>query len=48
MLFSVPRPQGEEAEQGQSCHTHSVPLTARHAALDVVVILLEELVIGHL
>lgn len=28
--------------------THSVPLAAHHAALDVAVILLEELVVGHL
>ena len=52
---SAPGLQGEEPGAGQSptlrghlSHTHSVPLTAHHAALHVIVILLEELVIGHL
>lgn len=52
---SVSRLQGEEPRQVSprqsrvhAHHTHSVSLTAHHAALDVIVILLEELVIGHL
>lgn len=39
-----PRP----ALEGLACHTYSLALAAHHATFDVVVIVLEELVIGHL
>lgn len=49
MLFSVPGTQWEKGGRfSLDSHTYSLALSAHHATLDVVVIVLEELVIGHL